>query len=99
MLKFWGICNECTTDQALAVDATANWPFACPHGVTAGEIVKHSRKITSATAAPYSGVSGNGAAIVSAARYAGVDLEGVLRERALALRDVIRESEAQKPVD
>jgi hypothetical protein len=38
-------------------------------------------------------------AIVSAARYAGVDLEGVLRERALALRDDIRENEAQKPVD
>ncbi|MGA2123249.1 MAG: MazG nucleotide pyrophosphohydrolase domain-containing protein [Acidimicrobiales bacterium] len=35
-------------------------------------------------------------ALVSAARYAGVDLEGVLRERALALRDAIRESEAKK---
>ena len=35
-------------------------------------------------------------ALVSAARYAGVDLEGVLRERALALRDAIRESEAEK---
>ncbi len=35
-------------------------------------------------------------ALVIAARYAGVDLEGVLRERALALRDVIRESESEK---
>lgn len=38
-------------------------------------------------------------ALVSAARYAGVDLEGVLRERALALRDVIRENEAEKLAD
>jgi tetrapyrrole methylase family protein/MazG family protein len=39
------------------------------------------------------------AALVGAARYAGVDLEGVLRERALALRDVIRESEQEKLAD
>ena len=51
---------------------------------------------TSPTLSPWGDVI---VAIVSAARYAGVDLEGVLRERALALRDVIRESEAQKPVD
>ncbi len=38
-------------------------------------------------------------ALVIAARYAGVDLEGVLRERALALRDVIRESELEKLAD
>lgn len=38
-------------------------------------------------------------ALVSAARYAGVDLEGVLRERALALGDAIRESEAEKLAD
>ncbi|HTT58647.1 MAG TPA: MazG nucleotide pyrophosphohydrolase domain-containing protein [Acidimicrobiales bacterium] len=38
-------------------------------------------------------------ALVSAARYAGVDLEGVLRERALALRDAIREREAEKLAD
>jgi tetrapyrrole methylase family protein / MazG family protein len=36
------------------------------------------------------------AGLVSAARYAGVDLEGVMRERALALRDAIRESEVEK---
>jgi tetrapyrrole methylase family protein/MazG family protein len=33
------------------------------------------------------------ASLVTAAYYAGVDLEGVLRERAMLLRDVIRESE------
>jgi tetrapyrrole methylase family protein / MazG family protein len=35
-------------------------------------------------------------ALVVAARYSGVDLEGVLRERALMLRDAIRESEVTK---
>jgi tetrapyrrole methylase family protein/MazG family protein len=35
-------------------------------------------------------------ALVVAARYSGVDLESVLRERALLLRDVIRENEATK---
>lgn len=36
-------------------------------------------------------------ALVAAARFAGVDLEGVLRERAMMLRDAIRDSEATKP--
>jgi tetrapyrrole methylase family protein/MazG family protein len=35
-------------------------------------------------------------ALVAAARYAGVDLESVLRARALSLRDVIRENEVTK---
>jgi tetrapyrrole methylase family protein/MazG family protein len=35
-------------------------------------------------------------ALVVAAKYSGVDLESVLRERALALRDAIREHEATK---
>jgi tetrapyrrole methylase family protein/MazG family protein len=35
-------------------------------------------------------------ALVVAARYSGVDLESVLRERALLLRDAIRENEATK---
>jgi tetrapyrrole methylase family protein / MazG family protein len=35
-------------------------------------------------------------ALVVAARYSGVDLESVLRERALMLRDAIRENEATK---
>jgi tetrapyrrole methylase family protein/MazG family protein len=35
-------------------------------------------------------------ALVVAARYSGVDLESVLRERALSLRDVIRENEVTK---
>jgi uncharacterized protein YabN with tetrapyrrole methylase and pyrophosphatase domain len=36
-------------------------------------------------------------ALVAAAQFAGVDLEGVLRERAMMLRDAIRDSEATKP--
>ena len=35
-------------------------------------------------------------ALVAAARYSGVDLESVLRARALSLRDAIRENEATK---
>jgi hypothetical protein len=35
-------------------------------------------------------------ALVVAARYSGVDLESVLRERALSLRDAIRENEVTK---
>jgi tetrapyrrole methylase family protein/MazG family protein len=37
------------------------------------------------------------AALVEMAQWAGVDLEGVLRERAMRLRDAIREVEAQLP--
>jgi tetrapyrrole methylase family protein/MazG family protein len=37
------------------------------------------------------------ASLVEMAQWAGVDLEGVLRERALRLRDAIREVEAQRP--
>jgi hypothetical protein len=35
-------------------------------------------------------------ALVTAARYSGVDLESVLRARALSLRDAIRENEVTK---
>lgn len=38
-------------------------------------------------------------ALVAAARFAGVDLEGVLRERATTLRDAIRDSEVTKPAE
>jgi tetrapyrrole methylase family protein / MazG family protein len=38
-------------------------------------------------------------ALVAAARFAGVDLEGALRERAMTLRDAIREAEVTKPAE
>jgi tetrapyrrole methylase family protein/MazG family protein len=38
-------------------------------------------------------------ALVAAARFADVDLEGVLRERAMMLRDAIRDSEVTKPAE
>jgi tetrapyrrole methylase family protein/MazG family protein len=38
-------------------------------------------------------------ALVAAARFAGVDLEGALRERAMMLRDAIRDSEVTKPAE
>ncbi|MGH3733786.1 MAG: MazG nucleotide pyrophosphohydrolase domain-containing protein [Acidimicrobiales bacterium] len=38
-------------------------------------------------------------ALVAAARYDGVDLEGVLRERAIILRDAIRQTEVTKPAE
>ncbi len=38
-------------------------------------------------------------ALVAAARFAGVDLEGALRERAMTLRDAIRETEVTKPAE
>ena len=73
-------------------DAARRRAIAALEGVTFDDHAASDSSSTSHTLSPWGEVL---TAIVSAARYAGVDLEGVLRERAVLLRDAIRESERQ----